>query len=48
MWGFAGQPHRDFRLLVDRTTGDLFIADQQLSSTARPAKGTPSPSTSFA
>jgi hypothetical protein len=29
-WAFAGEPQRAFRVLVDRSTGDLFITDQQL------------------
>jgi hypothetical protein len=29
-WAFAGEPQREFRVLVDRSTGDLFITDQQL------------------
>ncbi len=29
-WGFAGRPHSEFRVFVDRSTGDLFITDQQL------------------
>jgi hypothetical protein len=29
-WAFTGDPQRAFRVLVDRSSGDLFITDQQL------------------
>jgi hypothetical protein len=29
IWAFADEPRRDFRVLVERKTGDLFVTDQQ-------------------